>query len=100
MNKHTKLYSVISYITWIGWILALLLRDKDDAMVRHHLNQALILNIASLVCGLLTRIGGLFGTVGTLLDIAVFVLCIMGIVRAAKLSDEPLPVIGQYHLIN
>jgi len=99
MDKHTKLYSILSYITWIGWLIALFLRDKEDAMVRHHLNQALILNLASLVAGFLTRIGGLLGTIGSIVSLAVFVLCIMGIVRAAKLSDEPLPLIGKYTLI-
>ena len=28
MNKHTKLYSVISYITWIGFIIAMVLNQK------------------------------------------------------------------------
>lgn len=99
MNKNTKLFSVISYITWIGWLVAFFLSEKDDTLVRHHLNQALIINLIETVGSLLIRMGGLFGVIGEVVDIAVLVLFVMGIVRAARLSDEPLPVIGGIHLI-
>ena len=99
MYQHSKLYSIISYITWVGWAVALLLRDKEDPLVRRHLNQALVLNIVEILAGYITRRGGVIGTVGDVLDIACFVLVIMGIVRAAKLSEEPLPLIGGLDLI-
>ncbi|MBR1457595.1 MAG: hypothetical protein IJ594_10625 [Oscillospiraceae bacterium] len=99
MNKNTKLFSVISYITWIGWIAAFVLSEKDDKLVRHHLNQALVINIIETVGTFLTRMGGLFAVIGEIVDLAVLVFFIMGIVRAAKLSDEPLPLIGDIHLI-
>ena len=99
MNKNTKLFSVISYITWIGWIVAFVLSEKDDKLVRHHLNQALVINIIETVGTFLTRMGGLFAVIGEIVDIAVLVFLIMGIVRAAKLSDKPLPLIGDIHLI-
>jgi len=99
MNKNTKLFSVISYITWIGFLAALFLSEKDDRMVRHHLNQALVINILETIGTLISRLGGIFGLLGSLIDIAVLVFFIMGIVRAAKLSDEPLPLIGDFHLI-
>ena len=99
MNKNTKLFSVISYITWIGWLVAFLARGRDDRMVRHHLNQALVINILETLGVGLVRIGGIFGVIGEIIDVAVLIFFIMGIVRAAKLSDEPLPVIGGIHLI-
>ena len=49
MNKNTKLFSVISYITWIGFLAALFLSEKDDKMVRHHLNQAICLCILQII---------------------------------------------------
>ena len=100
MNKNSKLYAIISYITWIGWIIALVASDKDDQMVRHHLNQALVINLLETAGTILTRIGGLFGVIGEIVDIVVLVFVIMGIVRAFKLSDAPLPLIGDIHLIN
>ena len=99
MNKNTKLFSIISYITWIGWLVAFFMSEKDDKLVRHHLNQALVINIIETVGTILIRLGGLFAVIGEIIDIAVLVFFIMGIVRAAKLSDEPLPLIGDFHLI-
>lgn len=99
MNSNTKLYSIISYITWIGWIIALLLRDKNDEMVRHHLNQALVLNIIASIAGILGKIGGLFGVIGWVIGVACFVLSILGIIRAFKLSSDPLPVVGQIKIL-
>ncbi len=100
MKNHTKLYSVISYITWIGWFAALILSDKDDRLVRHHLNQALVINILETIGAFLIRLGGLFGLVGEIVDIAALFFFVMGIVRAFRLSDEPLPLIGGFHLID
>ena len=99
MNQHSRLYAVISYITWIGWIVALLLREKSDTLVRRHLNQALLLNIVSTAASVLSRLGGLFATIGSVVGLATFVLLVMGIVRAVKCSEEPLPFVGEAELI-
>ena len=100
MNKNTQLFSIISYITWIGFFAAFFLSEKDDKMVRHHLNQALVINLIETVGTILSRLGGIFGFLGTIIDIAVLIFFIMGISRAAKLSDQPLPYIGDIHLID
>lgn len=99
MHKNSKLYAAISYITWVGFIISLLLRDKDDTLVRRHLNQALIINVIETIGGILIRVGGLFGVVGEIVDIACLVLFVMGIVRALKMSEEPLPLIGNFNMI-
>ena len=100
MNKNTKLFSVISYITWIGWIIAFVMRDRDDKIVSHHVNQALVINIVETIGAVLIKFGGVFGIIGEIVDVAVLVFLIMGIVRACKLSDEPLPVIGDIKLVD
>ena len=99
MYQNSKLYAVISYITWIGWIIALVKRDPADSLVRRHINQALCLNLMASVATLLMRFGSLFGMIGDILDILVLVLSIWGLVRAAKGSEEPLPIIGQFEAI-
>ncbi len=100
MYKNSKLYSIISYITWIGWIIAFVARDKNDPLVRRHVNQALILNLASTVVSLLARIGGAMGIICFVLDLALLVLYIMGIIKAAKMSEEPLPLVGGLEIIH
>ncbi len=100
MQNHSKLYSVLSYITWIGWLIALLMRDKGDSLVRRHLNQGLIINLASLVAGFLSGSSGIIARLGNILSLAAFVFWIMGIVRAFKMSEEPLPFIGNINWIS
>ena len=100
MHSNTKLYCIISYITWIGWLISFLARDKDDQTVAFHLNQALMLNIASTVVSLVARIGGIIGYVCAACSIVLLVFWVMGVVRAAKLSTEPLPIIGGITLIH
>ena len=99
MNKNTKLYSVLSYVYWIGWLISYFARDKEDQTVAHHLNQAFVLNLASTIVSLVARIGGVVGWICFVCNIVILVLWIIGIVRAVKLSTEPLPVIGGIKLI-
>ena len=100
MNKNTQLYAIISYLTWIGFLIALVSRDKSDNLVWRHLNQALVINIISSVGSFVVRFGGMFTLAGGLLNLAAFVFFILGIIRAIQMSEEPLPIIGEIILIN
>ncbi len=97
---------IVSYITWIGWIIALINGDQDDEFIKHHLNQALIINICATICGAISgalgwipviRIfsGIIFGFIG----LVVFIMAIAGIVSASNNSTKPLPVIGDIKLM-
>ena len=97
-EKKDKVAAVFAYFGWIFWAIGLIIRNRDDALSQHHLNQGLVLAIAETIVGMLTRLGGLFGIAG-LLGLAILVLSIMGIVRAVKGSDEPLPIIGDIKLL-
>lgn len=99
-EKKDKTAAIICYLfTWIGWIIAFIIRNKDDELSRHHLNQALILSIVASVVNLIGRLGGVIEWMADIIDIGILVLTIMGIVRAAKGSDEPLPIIGDIKLL-
>ncbi len=100
MNNNSRLYAVISYITWVGFLISFILRDKNDTLVKRHLNQALLINLAQTVGGILIRIGGIFATVGTAINVISVILFIVGIYRAFKMSEEPLPIIGEYSIIS
>ncbi len=101
MKDNSKLFAIVSYITWIGWLIAFFARDKDSTLVKKHLNQALILNIISTIISIVTRASSSFilGAVCGLVSIGVLVFWIWGIVRAAQASEEPLPIIGGFELI-
>ena len=81
-----KTTAIVSYIGWIGWIIALLAGQKDDPFAKHHINQTLIINI---ICIIPLGITQIFG----------FVLWIMGLVDAVQNGTKPLPLIVNWHLI-
>lgn len=98
MNKHIKLFSIVSYITWIGWIIAFVFGDRRDRVLKQHINQALALNILGILVSTGNRIGGVIGYVAGLIAILALILTIMGIWRAAHLNDDPLPVVGNFRI--
>ena len=98
-QNNSRTLAVVSYITWIGWLIAFILRDRRDAFVAHHLNQALLINllkIAGAICVALPHIGE---QLSTAVGIAAFVLIIVGIYRAVNWRTDPLPLIGEIKLL-
>lgn len=117
MNK--KVTSILSYCTIIGWLVAYLAGDKENA--KFHLSQGLTLGIVGLafelifgtvgfVLGELSRTGDLVGRLSSLLGrlnnlssglvgILVLMLIVTGIFNAAKEQEVPLPVIGKYNFL-
>ena len=94
MDKKTT--GILAYITWIGWLIAFLAGDKEGA--KFHLNQALVVNLASIVCGILGYIP-VVNLVGGILGIVVFVFWVMGLIAAIREEEKPLPVIGNIRII-
>lgn len=82
-----KTTAIVSYIGWIGWLIALLAGQKDDPLAKHHLNQTLILNLICLIPLGVTQIFA-------------FVLWIMGLINAFNGEAKPLPLIGNLHIID
>ena len=99
MNGNNKTAAIAAYITWIGFIIAICIGDRSDRYVAHHLNQALVINIVSVLGGVLGVIPLVGNLAASVVSVAVLVFWIMGIYRAATGSTEPLPFIGDIHLI-
>lgn len=97
-EKKDKIASVFSYMGWVFWIIAFVIRNRDDALSRRHLNQGLVLAVAQTLTGVMTRFHGLIGFAGDILSLAVVILSIMGIIQALKERYEPLPVVGDIAL--
>ena len=81
MNKKTT--GIVAYITWIGWIIAFFAGDKEGA--KFHLNQALVIFLAGIVCSIVAQITIVGG--------------IMGLVAACKEEEKEVPLLGKIKLL-
>ena len=73
--------------------------DKTDPFMRHHLNQALVIDLIGLIAGVFAVIPLLGAVITGVVSIAGFVLDIMGAVSAYQGSRASLPFIGDIHII-
>ena len=93
MDKKTT--DIVAYLTWIGFIIALVTGDKENS--KFHLNQALVLNLFALIgsfswipiIGILTGIWSLF----------VFVCWIIGFVAAINGEEKEVPLLGKIKIL-
>jgi uncharacterized membrane protein len=98
MDKKTT--GIISYLTIIGWIIAYIAGDKENA--KFHLNQSLVIGLGMV---LISIIGGALSFIPFMpfvlwaVDVILFVFCIIGIIYAANGQDKALPVVGNIKLL-
>jgi uncharacterized membrane protein len=84
-----KVTNVLSYITWIGFLIAYFAGDREHCMF--HLNQGLVLNLFSLI--------SLVPLIGWIASLGSIALMILGIVNASNDEEKPLPLIGTIKLL-
>ena len=97
-----KVFGVLAYLGFL-WLIPFFMR-RDKQFVRFHLNQALILLICQAIIYVLTfvskaisfNIGGYI----SILNFALGILSIVGIVHAIKGEEKELPLIGQFRIIS
>jgi uncharacterized membrane protein len=82
-----KTIAIISYITWIGWIIALIMNmEKKNDFARFHIRQTLLIFIGSILAWI-PFIGWIWG-------IFLFVLWIIGLIAAINGEKKEVPVLG------
>ena len=90
---------VMAILAYIGILVIIpIICAKDSKFAKFHANQGLILFILALVCSALSKlpvIGWLFGIV----DLAVVILAVVGIVYAAQGKAKELPIIGNWTIL-
>lgn len=97
MDKKTT--GIVSYITLIGWLIAFCAGDKEGA--KFHLNQSLVLYLASLINSIIiSRIPICGWAVSGILSIVFFIFWIMGLVYAYKDEEKELPLLGSIKILN
>lgn len=87
-----KTMAIISYITWIGTLIAFVMNnEKHNAFAAFHIRQMVGLSLFSLGISI---IGKYAGFVAVILGIILFVLWVIGIIGAANGEEKRVPFVG------
>ena len=84
-----KATSIVGYMTWIGFIIAICIGDKTGA--KFYLNQALVFHIFCIPCAI--------PLIGWLWAIFMLICFILGVIAAAEQDPKELPLIGGIHIL-
>ena len=92
-SSNAQLIAVISYLTFIGWIIAFVLYQNDKSeFAIYHIRQSLGIVILGVVGWVIFWIPIL----GWLCAIFLFVMWLMGLIYAAQGEAKPVPVLGNF----
>lgn len=88
MDGKTK--AIVAHITFIGWIIALVLNSSEkDEFASYYIRQLLGLYLLGLVLTLIPF-------VGWILNIVVFVFWILSLIGSIQGEKKETPVVGKY----
>lgn len=102
ITNNGKTVAIVSYITWIGWIIAYVLHGSNKTSFgAFHLRQTGFIHLVSIALWLIslifTGIRGLGWIISVLVGIAsiiLFVLWIIGLLGAINNEEKKVPIIG------
>lgn len=84
-----KATGIVAYLTWIGFLVALLAGDKEGA--KFHINQALVIMLFSLL-SIIPCIGWIWG-------IFMIVCWFIGFIAAINEEEKEVPLIGSIKIL-
>lgn len=88
MANDAKLIAILSYVTIVGWIIAMIMHQSQKTKLGgFHIRQSLMIMITGFVLSFIPIIGWF-------LSIFVFILWIMGLIYAIEGKQKKVPVIG------
>lgn len=85
----TRTTSILAYITWIGFLIALFVGDSQGA--KFHINQALVINLFSFLC--------IIPVIGYIWAVFMVICWILGLIYACNQQNKEVPLIGKVHLL-
>ncbi len=99
-----KTISWVSYITLIGWIIALVSYNSSvdkSSLARFHLGQSLGIMLTAIIVYIIGMMAvfilSFFGSLIWVLNIGVFILWILGLIAAVQGEEKPVPVLGSLY---
>ncbi|NQT77772.1 MAG: hypothetical protein HQ565_08660 [Bacteroidetes bacterium] len=96
-STNPQLIAIVSYLTFIGWIIAFVLYQNDKSeLAIFHIRQTLGIYLLGIVGMLFLCIPLIGWILSILLPIFIFVLWIIGLVNAAQGETKPVPLVGEF----
>ena len=93
---------IVSYITIVGWVIALLCGTREES--KFHLNQSLVLILANIIWGVIGKVLAFIPIIGWLAIpigyLIIFVLWVMGLVYALQGQEKAVPLIGGLKILS
>ena len=87
--------TMMAVIAYIVFFVPLLTDAKDDPFVKYHVKQGMVLFIAAVLAWLIISALPVIGIlIAPILDIAIILFLIIGIINAVNGVEKPLPLIG------
>lgn len=87
---------IVAYLTFVGWIIAFIIGTRDES--KFHLNQALVVILAHIVWGLISRVLAFIPIIGWIVmgigNLCLLVLWLIGLIHAVRGEEKPVPIIG------
>lgn len=88
-----KTMAIISYITWIGTLIAFIMNnDKHNSFAAFHIRQMIGLSLFSIGNALIGKYVGM--PISGIIAIGLFVLWIIGLIGAVKGEEKTIPFVG------
>lgn len=84
-----RVTGIVAYLTWIGWLIALLAGDKEGA--KFHINQALVIMLFSLI-SIIPCLGWIWG-------VFMIVCWFIGFLAAINENEKEVPLIGKIRIL-
>ncbi len=103
-GDNAKLVAILSYMTLVGWVVALVMHNaQKTALGAYHLRQSLLLFLAVIFAyaaitfvAVVPLLGWLIGILAIpVVGIGALILWVMGLVAAVNGEQKPIPVIGE-----
>ena len=95
MEKQHSTIAVISYITFIGLLIAYIMNtNQKNKFSQYHIHQSLGLQLCFIFANLLNFFPILGSFLSLLSTLFLLYMLIMGIINALNKKEEPLPFLG------
>ncbi len=98
-SNQGKTIGIIAYLTLIGWIIALVMNSNEKSdLASFHIRQMLGILLLSFALYILNvfqafTIGS--GILSWIIQIAIFVIWLLGFIGAIQGEKKPIPVLGE-----